>query len=138
MSEEWLPGWHWVFDTQGTVLWIYLGLGVLMTVRSWLSLRLWTLPGCKRDRFLAASHMLSELTVNLPVVLGVVGTLIAIAYAVQDKFQGNASLFVETFSASFHVAVTTTICGGLSHAYCFLLSAIDHWIVGMTEPCEED
>lgn len=131
--REWLPGWRWVFATQQTVLWIYLGLAGLMGVRGWLSLRLWRLPGDERARFLASSHVLSEFTVNLPIVLGVVGTLIAIAYAVQDKFQAGASVFVETFSGSFHIAVTTTICGGLVHACCFLLSAMDHWITGAAE-----
>nr|VFJ44691.1 MAG: hypothetical protein BECKDK2373C_GA0170839_100914 [Candidatus Kentron sp. DK]VFJ44839.1 MAG: hypothetical protein BECKDK2373B_GA0170837_100824 [Candidatus Kentron sp. DK] len=130
---QWLPGWRWVFDTQRTVLWIYLGLVGLMGLRFWLSLRLLALPRQKRTHFLVTSHVLSELTVNLPVVLGVVGTLIAIAYAVQDKFQGGPSVFVETFSGSFHIAVVTTICGGLVHACCFLLSAIDHWIVGKAE-----
>lgn len=124
--EAWLPSWSWVLENQRSVLWIYLGLLACLTVRIWLTLRMWTMPQARRSRFLDNTHVLSEVAINVPVLLGVLGTLIGVMLAISGKTGGvSPAKFLAVFSQAFNVAVCTTIAGGLTYIACFLLSSLD-------------
>lgn len=114
-----------------SVSWIYWILVLIATMRIWLSLRITFTPCADRLSQLDRWHVFSELTVNLPVLFGVMGTLIGVSEAVAAKFQSGGTdpgVFMQAFSASFSDAITTTIAGAVVHAICFLLSSYDHLI----------
>lgn len=138
---------------QSTVAWIYLFLVAMAAGRTWLTLNMLFLSIKDKRHFVEKTHVFSELTVNLPVIFGVMGTLIGVSEAVAVKFgtqdtallEQGSQAFIEAFSGSFSIAITTTIVGGIVHAYSFLLSSFDHWIAESTlsqeyrEPlCDEE
>ena len=129
-----LPNLTWVLVEQESVAWIYLSLTLCLALRVWLSIRLFTIPCEKRTLFLARTFTLSDATGNASLLLGVIGTLIGVTVAVTGK-TGNMqpTEFMETFSNTFGIAVSTTIAGGLTYITCLGLSSLDGAILGGTE-----
>lgn len=115
---------------QASVAWIYLTLVGCLSARIWLSLRLYVLPRCGRYGFLSRTATLAEAIANISLLLGVMGTLIGVAYAVAGQ-DGTISpeKFIETFSNAFAVAIGTTLAGGMTYIACLLLSSLDGLVV---------
>lgn len=126
-----LPHLTLVLTQQAAVAWIYVALILSLITRVWLSVRLLTLRGDQRPRFLERTYALSDATGNVSILLGVIGTLVGVTVAVSGK-TGNVqpAEFMETFSSAFSIAVSTTIAGGLTYVTCLILSSLDEYITG--------
>jgi hypothetical protein len=100
----------------------------------WLSLQLLALPKERQAAFLERMHTLSEVTINIPVLFGVLGTLIGITMAVTGRSgEVSPSEFMTLFSQAFGVAVYTTIAGGLTHTVYFIVSWFDDLFIGANQ-----
>lgn len=113
-----------------SVFGIYAALAFLASFKVWLSIRVFLANGNEKQSYLDRWHVASEMAVNLPVLFGVLGTLIGLSEVIALKFVSStqtSTAFLDGFSEGFSTAVVTTISGGLIHAFCFLLSSFDHW-----------
>ncbi len=126
---------------EDPVAMIYISMAFFAAARTWITMRTVISQKDLRISYYERYHTFSELTVNLPVIFGVMGTLIGVTFAIADQMamaQGTMTGqdFGNALSGSFGTAITTTIAGGIVHAYCFLLSSLDHYMAEKSIPKE--
>lgn len=118
-----------LFHKPPAVAAIYAGLMTCLGLRLWLTLRLLTLPRPLRGPCLRRNGILIGFVVDIPVLLGVLGTLFGIVLANFAAQAGTPEAFLKAFQAAFGVAVQTTLLGGLVHIVCYGLSTLDARLV---------
>ena len=76
---------------------------------------------------------LAVVTTDLPVLFGVLGTLVGVTLATATQ-QGDAAELLAAFKQAFPIAVQTTIVGGLVHATGALLGVVDGFVLSRSAP----
>ncbi|MDO5675380.1 MAG: hypothetical protein Q4G66_10765 [bacterium] len=108
--------------TQGQCAWIYAA--ILLCLAAQIGITAITLMGAKSPVAVERALPFAEWAINVPPSLGVLGTIVALASALNARESLAASEFVTVFMQNFQDAVGTTVIGGLVYALNLLLYAL--------------
>ena len=126
---EIFPHLAWILQRHGPVQWIYLAMLLGITVRVWISLRLFALDPGERPDFLARTAGMADAIGNIALLCGVMGTLVGVAMATMEGSGGGEGMrMLDQFGRAFGISITTTLAGGLAYIICQLLTSIDEYL----------
>jgi hypothetical protein len=102
---------------QTGVFWIYGVIHACLTLQIFLVLYVWYFRKSDSEIFSEKISSLSEWAINVPPTFGVLGTIVAMAFAISDKSSlKSPEAFMEAFMQNFQIAVSTTVIGGIIYA----------------------
>lgn len=112
-----------ILPEQPEVIMIYLMMLFSLITRLYLTFNMkWVIPKTARMEYLRLHEVLIAYIENSPVMLGVLGTLIGINYALLSSTAENMH---QQLLSAFSISLHTTLLGGWIHLLCFIIATFD-------------
>jgi len=109
-----------IIESQQNVQFIYFLLFFMLWMMTYLTFKI--ARSHKKVQHFNENYYLMEFLINFPIALGVIGTLYAISQ--QIALSNTETSLLQVMSSNFNQAIVTTIIGGFSYGYCFILQGL--------------